>query len=221
MAIITNYSTLVQAIKDITENDDTEFAAYLPTAISLAEERLQKELDLYEITLKASGTLTVGEEILNKPAGRVIPYSFHITLPNGNRKLLAKKTDDFIVDYWPNPNMNEEPKYYADDSETAFVLAPTPDLPYTYVLRYFSPPQKLSADNPTNYYTQKAVDVLFLACLIETAKFMKAWNQKAVWEADYVSLRDSWNNEARRLRRDDGEVPLNSAGGQNTLIGTV
>ena len=69
MAKITNYTTLVAAVQEVSENDGSEFLAYIPTAIGLAEELLFKELDLEDLETKATGSLSSNVSTLNKPSG--------------------------------------------------------------------------------------------------------------------------------------------------------
>lgn len=69
MAVITSYNTLVENIQAILENDDTEFVSYIPTAISLAEERIIRENDFPDLEFKQTGTIAVGVDSLTKPSG--------------------------------------------------------------------------------------------------------------------------------------------------------
>ena len=219
MASITSYSTLLQAIVDVAEDDSVEFSAYIPTGMDLAEERLFKELELPEVPTKVTGSLTQDNRMLTKPASYKYPHYFRITV-SGAGRLLEKRTDDFIQDYWPTPTVTGVPKYYADSSSTEFIIAPTPDSGYSYELKATFPPTKLSVSNPTNYFVNECQDVLFAACMVEMAKFMKAWSQVTVWKAYYEAARDSWNINSKRLKRDDGQTP-NSPQGPNTLAQAV
>lgn len=220
MASITDYDTLVQALKDIAEDDGTEFASYIPTAIDLAEERLIRELDLPDCEEKATGALTVNSPTITKPTGFKNMQFFSINA-NGSDAILKKRSEDFIMDYWPSSAIAGTPKYYADVSSTLLKIAPTPDLGYTYIMKYLKQPTKLSASNTTNYFVTDCQDLLFTACQIEMVKFMKAWSQVAVHEQTFTSARDTWNLNMKRYRRDGGHIPQNPNGGGNTLSSTI
>jgi hypothetical protein len=220
MAQITNYTTLVNAIVAVTEDDGVEFALYIPTAISLAEDMLIKELDLPELEQKTTGSLTGGIRTLPKPTGYRFANYVRITV-NNVMKQLVKKREDWLIDYWPNAVTTGEPKYYSDESLTNFVVAPTPNNTYAYEIKYTAAPTKLSGTNLTNYFVDKCPDLLFNAAMIELARFMKAWSQVQMWEAKYAQLRDSWNVEAMRKRRDDGQTPQNPDADVNSLKHTV
>lgn len=220
MAVITNYSTLVENIQGILENDDTEFVAYIPAAISLAEDRIIRENDFIELEFKQTGTIGADIETVNKPSGVNAVNYFFITVA-GKKRFLKRRTDSFLIDYWPDSTIKEVPKYYTDDSETQYKVAPTPDATYSYEIKFSRAPGKLSITNSTNYFISNCPDLLFKACLVEMVKFMKAWTQIQIFEGDYQTARESWNLEQARKRRDNNSVPMNPEGSQNTLKHTI
>lgn len=218
MAAITNYLTLVQNIKDLAEDDSTEFAAYIDTAIDLAEERLIRECDFPELFESLFGTFTIGIPTVSLPTGTDYVSFFNITLANGDKKMLKRKTDDWLIDYWPDISDRDEPRYYSYEGNTLnLTVVPAPDLAYTFQIKFIKAPAKLSTSNATNYFIDNLHDVLFYACMSEIVKFQKAWSQVDIWEPLYSNARDTWNLQAGRQRRDDGNTPLNPEGGQNTI----
>ena len=221
MAAITTYATLLTAIQDTAEDDGAEFLSYIPTAIDLAEERLFKELELTDLETKATGALTINSVTLAKPTGYKYANYFKINnLTTGQDVILIKKREDYLVDYWPNTANADLPKYYADYSSTLFRVTPTPNLAYTYEIKYTKQPDKLSVTTTTNYYTDNCKDCLFASCMLEMSIFMKAWTQVQFWQNQFNAARDTWNLNAKRQRRDDGSQPLNPEG-PNTLESAI
>jgi hypothetical protein len=218
---ISSYSTLVDKLVELTEDDGTEFATYIPTAIQLAEERLVRENDFPELESSTTRTITTGSPDPQLPdSWDYINYVF-ITLPSGERKLLKRKQDDYLIDYWPNLSIQEEPKYYALDGNTnKLKVVPPADQTYQCTIRSFNTPTKLSASNPVNYFITDCPELLLNACMIECVKFLKMWGQIDIWEGQYHRTRQGWNSQAQRMRRDDGETPHNPDGGQNTFAHT-
>lgn len=216
MAAITDYTTLVVAVQDLSEDDGVEFAAYIPTALDLAEERLFKELDLPDLEVKATGTLTQNSNLLNKPSGYKFANYLMITV-SGRYKTLKKRLETYINDYWPDITVTSIPTYYCDASQTQFKLAPTPDSNYTYEIKYSKQPVKLAVNNTTNYFTTNCSMLLYYATLIEMAKFMKAWGQISIWENTYETFKNDWNVTMGRVRRDDTETPHNPDTGPNSI----
>ena len=216
MASITNYTTLVEAIISVTEDDGVEFAEYIPTAIDLAEERLFRELDLPEIETKQTGNTIPNMRRVQKPANYEFSSQFIV---NGN--ILKKKTESFIRDYWPVETNVGIPKYYTDEDEENFIIAPTPATNLPYELKYTAKPNKLSSTNQTNFYVENCNDVLYAAALLEVAIFMKAWSQVQLWEGKYTQHRDTWNLQQARYRRDEGIMPNSPDTGPNSLKHTI
>lgn len=221
MAAITNYSTLVQALKDETENDGIEFAAFLPTAIDLSEERIFRELELPDLETNSTGNLIPSTKTFNKPADYYFTDFLSVTLATGRKVVLKKKTQSFLEDYWPVEADVDTPKYYADYSDTQFMVAPTSDTALAYTLKYSAKPIKLSTTNATNYYTTKTVDVLFASCMVEVLKFQKQWEILKTWESVYIQARDTWNIQASRSRRDGGVMPMATEASPNSLKHTL
>ncbi len=216
MADLSTYALLVQAIQDVAENDGTEFVAYIPTGISLAEQRLNRDLDLPDLEIPQTGTLTATINTLPKPTGYRFANYFHIVV-NGRIKVLKKRREDYINDYWPDQTITGIPKYYADQGQSTFQFAPVPDVSYQYRIKYTAEPDRLSTSNQTNYFTQRCADILFNAAMVEMTLFDKAWQQVQIWEAAYQELKTGWNLTMVRQRKDDGEAPRNPAQTINTV----
>lgn len=217
MAVISTYSQLVQAIKDVAEDDGEEFSAYIPIAVSLAEDMLFKTLDLPELETTIQGSLVQGQHLLTKPSG--VEMVDHIAVDGS---LLKNKGVSFIVDYWPNTESTDKPKYYCNWTPTTWRIAPTPSSAYAYSIRYTSKPSKLGATGiDTNYYLEKCYDILLAACLVEMMKFNKSTEQLSVWEKYLSGLQEAWNVQMKRYRRDGGSVPMSTTSGPNTLIHTI
>ncbi len=216
MADIASYSELIAAIQSMAEDDGTEFTNYIPTAISLAEQRMNRELDLPDLEGEMTGTLSPTIDTLPKPSGYRYANYLHILI--GTKKVqLKKRREDYLHDYWPDPTITAPPKYYSDTSPTNFFIVPTPDLSYNFEIRYTTEPIRLGPTNTTNYFTDRCVDILYLASMVEMALFMKAWQQVPIWEDGYTKLKDGWNLTMSRFRKDDGSSPMHPSPSLNTI----
>jgi len=221
MPTITDYNSLVANLQELTEDDGQEFLDYIPTAIQLAEERLIKENDFPELESDTSRTITTASPDPQLPDSWAYINYVYITLPDGKRKILTRKQDDYLIDYWPDPAIQDEPKYYALDGNTNRLLViPPADQTYSMTIRSVNKPQKLSTGSPVNYFVTDCPELLLQACMVECAKFLKMWGQVDIWETQYTRTRAGWNSQAQRQRRDDGETPHNPDGGQNTFAHT-
>ena len=204
--MFTNYTTLVQAVKDSAEDDGAEFSSYIDTAIGLAEERLFRELIIQDLETEVTGALTAYSSTITKPSGYRISNYVSIVV-NGARRLLQMKTDEFLIDYWPNTSIYGVPKYYSDSAKSYLSFAPVPDAGYTYYIKCYKKPSGLSNTNASNYYVERLPDVLFAAVMVEMHVFMKHWDIVALWEQKYQQAKESWTDFALRQKRDDGPNP--------------
>jgi hypothetical protein len=224
MGIPNTYNGLVSAVIALAEDDSTEFAAYIPTAIFLSEERLIKELDTESLITTVSITGAAGDNTLTKPTGHRLTREITVRTSAGNREALSLKTNDFIRDYWPavtstSTYPNGQPKYYANEDGDNWVLAPTPASAYNYTVQYTEQLTHVSTANQTNYFTDFCSDALYYGTMVGMAEFMKDYTVRELWEGRYQVAVQTINNQGRRERRDDSTSPRNPSGGPNTLTG--
>lgn len=216
MAKISTYATLVSACKDLGEDDSVEYGNYIPTAIGLAEARINKEVDTLGHVLNATATVASGNNLVTKPSDWRSSFDTYIETSAGIVNL-AHKQRSYVRDYWPVSASTGQPKYYADKNNTQIIVAPTPASSYTCYFDYNGPPAALTSASPTNYWTDYHPDVIFHATMVEMARFSRNGDLLAKEEAAYQASRDGMINEGRRQRRDDGSTPTNPEGGPNTL----
>jgi hypothetical protein len=216
------YTGLVSAVVDLAEDDSTEFASYIPTAIFLAEERLVKEVDTHGVKAVTTVTAVSGSALIAKPTGyRLTHEIFFITSVSGSAVIPEYKNLSFIKDYWPKRDNTGVVKYIGDYDASSWILAPTPQSDYVFTIEYTKSPTKLTAAASTNYFTDSCPDALFYATMVHMSEFMKDYQTAQLWEAKYQTAVQTLNNEGRRSRRGDSNAPNNPVGTLNTLTGGV
>lgn len=219
---ITSYTTLVSAVVDYFEDDAAEFKAYIPVAIDLAEQRLAREIDSTHLRINTVVSSAAATRTLNKPTGYKFAWNLRYKDPSGELKTLFKTTDSYIEDYWPWANSSVgAPKYYADYSQTQFIIGPTVSNAAEFHLSYSGRPTPLTAAVSINVFTSSFSDLLFAATLIEQGKFARHNQMIATLEGHYQTRLQSVINEGRRERRDEGIEPANPQGNRNTLNATI
>ena len=215
---IISFTTLVCAVVDYFEDDSTEFKAYIPVAIDLAEQRLAREIDSNHLRINTNVSSTAATRLINKPTGYKFAWNLRYNAPNGEIKVLTKSTDSYIEDYWPWGNTSVgSPKYYADYSQTQFIVAPTVSNAGDFPLSYSGRPTPLTSAVSVNVFTSSFSDLLFYATLIEQGKFARHNSMVNVLEGTYQTHLKSIVNEGRRERRDEGLEPANTQGNRQTL----
>ncbi len=215
----TTYSTLVAQIKDTAENDGTDFSSAVPSFITRASERLTKEIDLLGLTRYSNSTFIVGDPFVSKPVNSRIIRDLNYVTAEGTRIQLVQMTNEYLNDYWPNRTSVGSPRYYANYGYDRVMVAPAPSSTSTLEMSYVVEPTALaSTTNETNYFTDYCANALFYGAMVEACFYMKNPSAASYWEQQYARETAALNNEARRQRRDDDEIPANPAGGEDNLV---
>jgi len=216
-----NYTSLVSELIATTENDGDEFVNFIPNIVNRAEERLTKDLDDYGLVTYTSVAVSSGTNLLTLPTGTRIVKNINIKNSNSSKINLLLRTDEFINDYWPvsaSTNSSYPPKYYARRNNTTVLIAPTPASTFDGEVVHVSRPTTLTSVTQTNYFTDFCYDLLYTACMIESAVFQKDYNAATFYEQKYAGILNLQRNQARRTRRDDMQTPANPTGGDNPVI---
>ena len=168
-----NYSTLVQAIKDYTENTETTFVNNIDTFIGQAEERILFDVDLPVFHKNVTGSITSGNSYLTKPSDFLTAYSLAVVDSGNSYTYLLPKDVSFIREYSPDTDTTGVPKYYAHFNDNSFILSPKPNATLTAELHYKFKPTQISSSNTTTSLGDNASTALLYGCLMEAYTFMK------------------------------------------------
>jgi len=178
------------------EDDFSDFVTEIPTLIGLGETRLLRDLDLtlFDVTDETIGT-QAGIDQITKPAGTLALQWVRIST-----SVLEPRPLDWIREYQVDAD-HDLPRYYGEESETTFRLAPIPDQIYPVVMRINKIPVGLSATNQTTWLSSQTGDVLFAACMMEAELFARALEEHSVWKQRYGELLTQARAEHRDLVR--------------------
>ena len=166
------YATLVQAIKDYTDNTETTFVDQIDRFISNAEQRILFEVQLPVFRKNQQGTLNASNKYLALPTDFLAPFSLSVVVSNSYHFLLNKDVN-FIQASYPDTTETGRPKFYAIFDDTNLIVGPVPDAAYTMEFHYFYAPAGLSSSNTTTWLGTNAYDALLYAALVEAYIFMK------------------------------------------------
>ena len=191
-------TTLTQAIKDYTENDETTFTTNIPNFIKNAEERILKLVELDYFRKNVTGTLTTGNKFLAVPDDYLGSIAISIINSNEHDFLLFKDVN-FVQQYAPNPNTTGVPKYYALFDINNFIISPTPNSNYSIELHYYYRPVSITATGDgTTWLGTNAPAALLYGSLYESYVFMKG-------DADILQMYTDRFNEAIIRLKNYGE----------------
>ena len=166
------YSTLVQAIKDYTDNTETVFVSQIDQFILNAEQRILMEVQLPVFRKNVQGTLSTDNKYLALPIDFLAPFSLSVVVSNTYYFLLNKDVN-FLQESYPDTTETGRPLFYAIFDDTNLLVAPLPDADYLMEFHYVYKPEGLSSTNTTTWLGTNAPDALMYACLLEAYIFMK------------------------------------------------
>jgi len=192
------YTTLVQAIKDFTQYDETTFNTNIPTFIQNAEERILFAVDLTSFRKNQTGNLTSGNKYLAVPSDYISAFSLSVT-SGESKTFLLQKDVEYLQEYNPT-DATGIPKYYAVFDINTFIIAPVPSSSLPAELHYYYRPQSLTATSgsDTTWISNYAQEALLYGSLVEAYIFMKG-------EPDLITLYDKRLNESLARLKNFGE----------------
>ena len=189
-----NYTELVAAIKDYTQNEETSFVSNIPTFVRQSEERLNRSIMVPELRKNVTALTSNGNIYLGRPDDFISVFSLAVVDSLGNYSFLIDKDVNFIREAYPAASTSALPKYYAqfdgdfNGDQGNFILGPTPDDTYTVELHYYYDPASIVTAG-TSWYGDNAESALLYGSLIEAYTYMKG-------EADLIQLYTTRYDEA-------------------------
>jgi hypothetical protein len=167
------YDELVTNIRNYTEVDANVFTnAVINTFITMAENRILRDIDLDVYKKESTGSMTSGNRFLTSPTD-ILTHRYMFITVGTDKIYLDFRDTSFMREYWPNPSLTGVPKYYAVWDQDTFNIAPTPDANYPVELGYVYRPAQLSSANPTTWISTNAPEALLYACLIQAYSYTK------------------------------------------------
>jgi len=173
-----NYTELVAAIQDYTQNEETSFVSNIPNFVRQAEERINRSVLLPELRKNVTGVIDNGAQYLGRPVDFLAPFSIAVVDSAGDYTYLLDKDVNFIREAYPSASATGKPLYYAQfdgdyESEHGnFILGPTADQTYTVELHYYYDPPSI-VESGTSWYGDNAEAALLYGTLVEAYVYMK------------------------------------------------
>jgi len=204
-----NYTELSTAIKDYTQNFESDFIANIPVFVEQAEQRIYNSVQFPSLRKNVTGSTSTNNKYLSCPGDFLAVYSMAVIDGTGAYEYLLNKDVNFIRQAYPQPTDTAIPKYYAlfgptvsgvtISDELSFILGPTPDAVYSVELHYYYYPESITvaADGQT-WLGDNFDTVLLYGSLVEAYTFMKG-------EADMMALYDGKYKEALMLAKRLGD----------------
>lgn len=158
--------------------------------IALAEARMYRELRIRAMESALTGTTTdaalaLPSDYVELKHARVDGYA-----------PLERKPIGWLHETYPQ-GCSGTPRYFATDADS-LILMPEPADGTAITGTYYARLADLSDDNPDNWFTINAPDLLLFAALCEAAPFIQNDARIVVWESKYAALKDAIQAEDRK-----------------------
>ena len=169
------YDELVTNVRNYTEVGSNVFTdSVINTFITLAENKILREIDLDVFKKEVTANMSVGNRFLSTPTGILTHRYMMITSPTTSDQIFLEFRDtSFLKEYWANYNSTGVPKYYSVFDNDTFYIAPTPNTSFVTQLGYISRPTQLSSTNTTTWISTNAPEALLYAVLVQALSYTK------------------------------------------------
>lgn len=184
---LSNYSDLKTTIANYLARSD--LTNQIPDFITLAEQRIARDLRTRQMLAVATATTTANDATLGIPTDFIEMRDIHLqTVPRMSLKYLSPNAfyaNARVTDVGPPIN------YTVLASEIQF--APIPDTAYSVQMLYYAKPPLLSDTNSSNTFLSHCPDLLLYASLGEAEPYLMNDARLQTWAALYDRSLNSIN----------------------------
>lgn len=189
-----NLRALAQLLGDAAYEEDPDFTAILPQAISFAENLILRDLDLLSTVVEDdSGTLTQNRRRFELPTeeGTFIVTEQLLPIVDGVQQApllpTSRETIDALFPAEQAPSNPSIPQFWAPLDQTSVLVAPPPDQNYRMLVRGTVRPASLNAKSDVGTFISTQLSDLFLAAemVFLRGQWQKSAEGAATWAADY------------------------------------
>lgn len=210
------YSTFTTQIATLAVVDpaNADFLTVLPMAITYAENRMYRDLDLNQTSVSITGySLSAGSRLISVPAGTlVVTEQLNIITPVGTidpnagvRTPLLPVTKEFLDATFGDSTYRTAPKYFVPFDDNVFLVGPYPDQNYSVELVGTARPASLSGTNTTTFLSTYFPDLMVMAAMIYISGYQRNFGKQSddptmavSYETQYQTLLKAAKEEEER-----------------------
>jgi len=159
----------------------TDLTSQIPDFITLAENRLRRELRIRQM-LKSATTSTVSADATVEVPSDFLEIRDFVVMTNPITPLSYSSPSSLSND--PRTSEVGVPRSYTILA-SEFQLAPVPDATYTLKMLYYAAPAYLSVSNTTNVFLTTAPDGLLYGALVEAEPYLMNDARINTWGSMY------------------------------------
>lgn len=193
---ISTYSELQSAIADYLNR--TDLTSVIPTFISLAEAKMNRELRTRDMLTRIS--VNPSTEFFNVPADFLETYSLEFDMGTASPRQSLEYVGQREAEVLKANKVSGNTRYYTI-MDGQFNLIPAPQLATALILIYYAKIPNLSVSQTTNWLLTKSPDLYLYSSLLEAMPYLKDEQRIAVWSASRGQVMDAMKEESERAMR--------------------
>lgn len=176
----------------------SDLTATIPSFITLAHARVNRDLNIPELESRATADVTAGDRYIALPDDVFFLRNIQISIAGGRQLLMQLSPAQ--MDVLNSQIVSGEPTSYALYGNQ-IELQPTPESSATLEIVYQYRLAALSADTDTNDILTNYPNIYVYATMLEATPFIQADERAGMWHEYYKEERDRINDigEDRRL----------------------
>jgi hypothetical protein len=206
MALAT-YSDLKSTIADYLNRAD--LTSVIPTFITLAEAKFNRELRLRDMLSRAEATSD--NEFVALPSDFLEAYLLELNMENiAPQQPLAFVGPNEAKSLKANKIINKVRYFTLIDG--AFELLPSPTYNVDLLLTYYAKIPALSNTQTTNWLMTKSPDLYLYSSLLEATPYLKNDERVQIWAAARQQVMDAMNIESERSMRQTTQLAARRRG---------
>jgi hypothetical protein len=181
MAAFTTYTDLKSTVADYLAR--TDLTSQIITFITLAENRLRRDLRIRPMLKVVTTSTTAGDPTVSMPTDFLEMRDIHIE-SSPIQTVVYQNPSNFFRNTKASTADSGAPKFYTVMG-SEFQFAPIPDTAYTLKMVYYAAPSYLSTDISSNVFLTACPDLLLYAALGEAEPYLMNDARVATWAQLY------------------------------------
>lgn len=198
---IASYSELKTAVANWLNRSD--LTSQVPDFITFGENRISRELRIRAMETALSSAISSGV-VAVPSAYRELKHAYVDGSPTS---ILHRRDPQMIYEKYPTRSSTGRPVFIAREGSN-FIFGPYPDSTYTIKGIYYAKLDALSDSNTTNWFTANAPDLLLYASLLAAEPYLKNDARIAVWENEYMKIKEQLEREERNEQFSGGGLSV-------------
>ena len=201
---MTNYTQLVKDVSAYVEDKGTKFMASMPTIIAQAQLMVCRALPLERFNEGAVFSSAPGQDIIlfDQIDPPIAPITVDYLLVYPHKEVVERRSQAYVRMHGGTGT----PRYFCDIMG-GIQITPKPIRSHSMEIAYMARPT-LSAEQPSNWYTENTPDLILSAALIEADTFLVDPEMLAVFKTRFVEQLAGARRDHQDMLRANPYQPL-------------